>query len=319
MASMLYLDYSRKEGEWVPNRYGGRENLDAVDFLRQLNTSVYGRFPDIQMIAEESTAWPSVTRPTDGGGLGFGLKWDMGWMNDTLRYIALDPIYRGFPDSHRLLTFRAIYAFTENYVLALSHDEVVHGKRSLLDKGPGDEWRRFAGLRTLLGYQWALPGKKLLFMGSELADPYEWNHQGDLPFYLLEYPLHMGVMRWVSDLNRVYRETPALHLGDVHSEGFEWIEADDVDRSTLAFLRVAAGNPPVVAICNFTPEAWPDYRIGVPTGGRWATLLCSDAGEYGGAGLVPGDLQTEEAGSHGRPVSLRLTVPPMSVTLLQPA
>jgi 1,4-alpha-glucan branching enzyme len=318
VASMLYLDYSRKAGEWIPNRFGGRENLEAADFLRRLNASVYGRFPGAQMIAEESTAWPMVTRPTDMGGLGFGYKWDMGWMNDTLRYIALDPIYRSFPDSHRLLTFRGLYAFTENYILALSHDEVVHGKRSLLGRIPGDEWRRFAGLRALLGYQWALPGKKLVFMGAEFGSPYEWNHAGELPFYLLQYPVHAGVMRYVGDLNRVYRDIAPLHRDDIRPEGFEWIEADDTSRSTLAFLRKTAGHPPVLAICNFTPEAWAGYRVGVPVEGRWRTLLCSDAAEYGGSGMVPGEVHTEPVGNQGRPFSLVLTVPPMSTTLLQP-
>jgi 1,4-alpha-glucan branching enzyme len=319
VASMLYLDYSRREGEWIPNRLGGRENLDAVDFLRQLNASVYGRFPDVQVMAEESTAWPSVTRPTDTGGLGFGFKWDMGWMNDTLRYFALDPIYRGFGDSHRLLTFRGIYAFTENYVLALSHDEVVHGKRSLLSKNPGDEWRRFAGLRSLLGYQWALPGKKLVFMGTEIADPYEWNHNGELPFYLLDYPMHRGMLDWVATLNHIYRTVPALSVNDIRSEGFQWIEADDMARSTIAFLRSAEGHDPVAVIANFTPEVWHDYRLGVPTGGRWRTLACSDASEFGGSGQVPGELDASDVPSHGMPHSLTFAVPPMSVTFLQHA
>jgi 1,4-alpha-glucan branching enzyme len=318
VASMLYLDYSRREGEWIPNRYGGRENLDAVDFLRQLNTSVYGRHPDVQMIAEESTAWPLVTRPTDVGGLGFGMKWDMGWMNDTLRYFALDPLYRSFADNHRLLTFRGLYAFSENYVLALSHDEVVHGKRSLLDKNPGDEWRRFAGFRALLGYQWALPGKKLVFMGTEIANPYEWNHSSELPFYLLDYPLHAGAMRWVGDLNRLYRTVPALHLWDVRAEGFTWIEADDTSRSVIAFLRSAEGHAPVLVMGNFTPEIWAGYRVGVPTGGRWRTLLCSDAGSYGGSNHAPGELDADPVGNHDYPQSLVLDLPPMSVTFLQP-
>ncbi len=319
VASMLYLDYSRREGEWIPNRYGGRENLEAVEFLRQLNASVYGRFPDVQMIAEESTAWPSVTRPTDTGGLGFGFKWDMGWMNDTLRYFSLDPIYRGFEDSHRLLTFRGIYAFTENYLLALSHDEVVHGKRSILAKNPGDEWRRFAGLRALLGYQWSLPGKKLVFMGTELADPYEWNHEGELPFYLLDYPIHRGVMDWVSELNRVYRSTPALHVDDIRPQGFQWIEANDVSRSTLAFLRSTEGHPPVLVICNFTPEVWHDYVIGAPVGGHWKVLACSDAAIFGGSGLIGEGYDAVPEGTHGMSHSIGLPVPPMSVTLLQPA
>jgi 1,4-alpha-glucan branching enzyme len=210
-----------------------------------------------------------------------------------------------------------VYAFTENYVLALSHDEVVHGKKSLLAKNPGDEWRRFAGLRSLLGYQWALPGKKLVFMGAEIGDPYEWNHSGELPFYLLDHPLHKGVLDWVTTLNHIYRTTPALHLNDVRSTGFQWIEADDVSRSTISFLRSADGHPPVLVICNFTPEVWTEYRVGVPTGGQWRTLACSDATEFGGSGMVPGDVAAEEAGSQGMEHSLVLSVPPMSVTFLQ--
>ncbi len=314
VASMLYLDYSRREGEWIPNRYGGRENLEAVDFLRRLNSSVYLRFPDVQMYAEESTAWPMVSRPVDLGGLGFGFKWDMGWMNDTLRYFTLDPIYRGFEDNHRLLTFRSLYAFSENYTLALSHDEVVHGKRSLLGKQPGDEWRRFAGLRALLGYQWSLPGKKLVFMGAEVGNPWEWDHTGQVPFELLEHPLHSGVLEWVSRLNRLYREVPALHLGDCSPWGFEWVEADDVSRSVLAFLRAAPHHPPALVVCNFTPEVWHAYRVGVPAEGEWRVLACSDASEFGGSGLVPGPLIADHHPSHGHPYSLVFDVPPMSVT-----
>lgn len=319
VASMLYLDYSRKAGEWIPNEYGGNENLEAVSFLRELNESVYGKFPGIQMIAEESTAWPLVTRPVDVGGLGFGYKWDMGWMNDTLRYFANDPIYRSYEDQHRMLTFRGLYAFTENYVLALSHDEVVHGKKSLLDKHPGDEWKRFASYRSMLGYQWALPGKKLVFMGAEIADPREWNHEAELPFHLLDYPVHAGVMRLVGELNRIYRETPALHMWDTDSRGFQWIEADDISRASLVFLRSAEDHPPVVVVCNFTPEAWHDYRFGVPVEGKWKTLLCTDADEFGGSGLVPKGLETIDEASHGLDQSLVMLVPPMSVTFLTPA
>ncbi len=318
VASMLYLDYSRRDGEWIPNRYGGRENLEAVEFMRKLNASVYGRFDGIQMIAEESTAWPLVTRPTDVGGLGFGFKWDMGWMNDTLRYFALDPIYRQFDDNHRLLTFRGMYAFTENYFLALSHDEVVHGKRSLLAKNPGDEWQRFAGYRSLLGYQWGLPGKKLVFMGSEIGDPFEWDHKGEVPFELLEFPGHRGILDWVSDLNNLYRSNPALHLGDVHPDGFEWVEADDRKRSTMAFLRKAAGMPPVMVVANFTPEVWRDYRLGVPSAGIWSSLLCSDDEKYGGTGLVPEPVASTDQESHGRPYSIVFDLPPLSVLFLAP-
>lgn len=317
VASMLYLDYSRKEGEWIPNRYGGRENLEAVEFLRRLNSSIYARFPGTQLIAEESTAWPMVSAPVDVGGLGFGYKWDMGWMNDTLRYMALDPLYRSFSDSHRLLTFRALYASTENYVLAMSHDEVVHGKRSLLAKNPGDEWVRAAGLRALLGYQWALPGKKLIFMGAEIGNPFEWNHDGELPFELLEHPFHQGILNWVTDLNRFYRTNPTMHLGDARADGFEWVEADDISRATLSFLRSAEGHPPVLVVVNFTPQEWRDYRIGVPAGGRWVCLLCSNAELYAGSGSCPGEIQAE--GPHqGRPNSLTFAVPSMSITFLQP-
>lgn len=319
VASMLYLDYSRRDGEWIPNVHGGRENLDAVSFLRKLNASLYGRFPGIQTIAEESTAWPLVTRPTDVGGLGFGFKWDMGWMNDTLRYFGMDPIFRSYEDNHRLLTFRGLYAFTENYVLALSHDEVVHGKRSLLDKNPGDEWRRFAGLRALLGYQWALPGKKLVFMGAEIGSPYEWNHEGELPFYLLDYRVHAGVLEWTAALNRLYRTVPALHVRDNQEDGFEWVEADDNSRSTIAFCRVAEGESPVLVVANFTPEVWVDYRLGVPLGGTWEMRLCSDDVTFGGSGQIPGDLVTSPEPSHGHGQSLVFDVPPMSVTFFQHA
>lgn len=318
VASMLYLDYSRREGEWIPNRFGGRENLEAVEFLRKLTSSAYGRFPGVQMYAEESTAWPAVTRPVDVGGLGFGYKWDMGWMNDTLRYMTLDPIYRGFDDSHRLLTFRGLYAFTENYVLALSHDEVVHGKRSLLGRMPGDEWRRFANLRALLGYQCGLPGKKLLFMGAEIADPFEWRHDGELPFYLVDYPVHAGVMRLVGDLNRLYRRTPALYRTDVDPEGFEWVEANDAPHSVLIFLRSAADAVPVLVVCNFTPETWTGYRIGAPVPGEWETVLSTDDPAYGGAGLAPRVVTAAGSPWHGQSQSLVVTIPPLSVTFLQP-
>lgn len=318
VASMLYLDYSRRDGEWIPNRYGGRENLEAVGFLQQLNTSVYGAFPGVLMIAEESTAWPSVTRPVDVGGLGFGLKWDMGWMNDTLRYIALDPIYRSFPANHQMLTFRGVYAFTENYVLALSHDEVVHGKRSMLGKMPGDEWRQFAGLRVLLGYQWSLPGKKLIFMGTEIGAPLEWNDGGDLPFELLDQPSHRGIMEWVATINNLYRTEPALHIGDTDPSGFQWIEADDSSRSTLAFLRSADGHRPVLVVVNFTPEVWSAYRVGVPLGGSWEVLACSDDLEYGGSGGGPPGLDTTGDGHQGMADSLVFDVPPMSATFLAP-
>jgi 1,4-alpha-glucan branching enzyme len=319
VASMLYLDYSRKSGEWIPNSEGGRENLEAVSFVRKLNASLYGRFGGIQTTAEESTAWPMVTRPTDNGGLGFGYKWDMGWMNDTLRYFGMDPVFRGYADNHRLLTFRGLYAFTENYTLALSHDEVVHGKRSLLGKQPGDEWRRFAGLRALLGYQWALPGKKLLFMGGEIGSPFEWNHEGELPFFLLDYEIHAGVLAYVAALNDLYRRVPALHVGELGEDSFQWIEADDIARSTIVFLRSAEGHPPVLVICNFTPETWESYRVGVPVGGTWRVQLCSDDEAFGGSGRAPGDVIAGETSHQGQAHSVEVDVPPMSVTFFMPA
>lgn len=317
VASMLYLDYSRRDGEWIPNRYGGRENLEAVEFLRQLNASVYSRFAGVLMIAEESTAFPMVTRPVDVGGLGFGFKWDMGWMNDTLRYFTLDPIYRQFDENHHLLTFRSLYAFTENYVLALGHDEVVHGKRSLLAKHPGDEWQRAAGYRALIGYQWGLPGKKLVFMGAELGNPFEWNHQGEIPFSLLDYPIHSGIMEWFVELNRLYRHHPSLHERDVREDGFEWIAADDRTHSVLAFLRKSSGSPSILVVTNFTPEAWRGYRLGVPHPGTWRTLLCSDSAAFAGSGVSPGDPVADEIPRHGRPWSIEITLPPMSVSFLE--
>ncbi len=314
VASLLYLDYSRKDGEWIPNKHGGRENLEAVEFLQHLNASVYDRFPGVQVIAEESTAWPGVTRPTSLGGLGFGLKWDMGWMNDTLRYFTLDPIYRSFQDNHRLLTFRSLYGFSENFVLALSHDEVVHGKRSLLGRIPGDEWRRFAGLRSLLGYQWSLPGKKLLFMGGEIANPWEWSHESELPFHLLEYPFHRGMMEWVSALNSLYRSAPALHVDDTRPKGFAWVVADDAKQSTLAFLRFAEGDSPVLVAANFTPVERHDFRMGVSEPGEWSSVLCSDEDRFGGSGLVPAAVKAEKKKSHGFEWSIQTVLPPMSIT-----
>lgn len=316
VASMLYLDYSREEGDWVPNRYGGRENLEAIEFLRRLHLGVYRQFPDIQMVAEESTAWDKVTGPTDLGGLGFGLKWDMGWMNDTLRYFSHDPVHRSFPDRHRLLTFRGLYAHSENFVLALSHDEVVHGKGSLLGRQPGDEWQRFAGLRTLFGYQWGLPGKKLLFMGGEIADPWEWDHNGELSWEMLKYPFHQGVLDCVTDLNRIYRDTPALHRQDNHPDGFRWVVADDTSNSVLSFLRYAPGSPSVLVVANFTPIPRPDYRLGVPASSGWSLLLSTDSTKYGGAGMEPAHLVTDDQASHDFLASVVCSIPPMSVTFM---
>ncbi len=312
VASMLYLDYSRKEGEWVPNRYGGRENLDAIGFLRRLNEEVYSHFPDVQTIAEESTAWPMVSRPTYLGGLGFGMKWDMGWMHDTLSYMNLDPILRKY--HHNKLTFRMLYAFHENFVLPLSHDEVVYGKGSLLAKMPGDEWQKFANLRLLYGYMYAQAAKKLLFMGGEIGQWGEWAHDGSLEWELMSQPLNGGLKRWVADLNRFYREEPAMHERDLDPAGFEWVDCNDAESSAISLLRKgASAGSLVLVVCNFTPVPRPNYRVGVPRGGFWAERLNSDATLYGGSGW--GNLGGVEAAPvplHGRSHSLTITLPPLS-------
>jgi len=319
VASMLYLDYSRKEGEWVPNQYGGRENLEAIEFLRQLNTTAYAEHPDIQTVAEESTAWPMVSRPTYLGGLGFGMKWDMGWMHDTLQYMSHDPIHRKF--HHNELTFRQIYASTENFVLPLSHDEVVHGKGSLLRKIAGDEWQRFANLRLLFGYMWAQTGKKLLFMGGEFAQWREWNHEESLDWHLLENAPHHGVQRWVEDLNRLYLDKPALSELDTEGTGFEWIDANDSAQSVLTFLRKGRAEQDVILVgCNFTPIPRPNYLVGVPRGGTWREILNSDAAVYGGSGWGNlGELDSLPISVHGRPRALNLTLPPLSCVFLEPS
>jgi 1,4-alpha-glucan branching enzyme len=317
VASMLYLDYSRKPGEWIPNRHGGRENLDAIDFLRRMNVEVYGNHPDVQTTAEESTAWPMVSKPTYVGGLGFGMKWDMGWMHDTLAYMALDPVHRKF--HHGQLTFRAMYAFSEHFVLPLSHDEVVHGKGSLLRKMPGDDWQRFANLRLLLGEMFAQPGKKLLFMGAELATWNEWYHEASLDWDLLERPAHAGVARWLRDLNRIYRAEPALYELDCAPAGFAWIDCNDSEHSTLGFLRRARSCDDVIAVaCNFTPVPRVGYRLGVPRAGRWRELLNSDAADYGGSGAGNlGGVSSDDLPWHGQPQSIVLTLPPLAIVLLK--
>jgi 1,4-alpha-glucan branching enzyme len=318
VASMLYLDYGRKAGEWIPNRFGGHENLEAVEFLKQLNLAAYRDHPDTQTIAEESTAWPMVSRPTYLGGLGFGLKWNMGWMHDTLKYLQQDPVHRKY--HHSRLTFSLWYAFTENFVLPLSHDEVVHGKGSLIGRMPGDEWQQFASLRLLFGYMWSHPGKKLLFMGGEFGQRREWQHEESLEWHVLEYPLHAGVQRWVRDLNQLYRSTPALHQQDFTEAGFQWVDCDDADESVISFLRIAADGSPALIACNFTPVPRPGYRIGVPRGGRWLERLNSDAADYGGSGQ--GNLGAVEAaapGAHGRPYALSVRLPPLAVVVLTPA
>ncbi|MBI4377326.1 MAG: 1,4-alpha-glucan branching protein GlgB [Elusimicrobia bacterium] len=317
VASMLYLDYSRKEGEWIPNQHGGRENLEAVSFLKRLNAEVFKSYPDCQTIAEESTAWPAVSRPTYVGGLGFGAKWDMGWMHDTLDYMRKDPIYRKF--HHDRITFRMIYAFHENFVLPLSHDEVVHGKGSLIAQMPGDDWQKFANLRMLYGYMFGQPGKKLLFMGGEFAQWREWSHDSSLDWNLLEYAPHQGVQRWVDSLNAAYRASAALHELDCDPAGFEWIDCHDADSSTLSFLRKSRGSRSMVIVaCNFTPVPRYDYALGVPKPGRWCEMLNSDARDYGGSGIGNlGGVESKPEPSHGRPHSIRVTLPPLAAVFFQ--
>ena len=317
VASMLYLDYSRKQGEWIPNRYGGRENLEAIEFLRRFNEEAYRSHPGVQTIAEESTAWPMVSRPVYVGGLGFGFKWDMGWMHDTLEYISKDPVHRKF--HHHDLTFRMLYAFMENFVLPLSHDEVVHGKGSLLGKMPGDDWQKFANMRAILGYMFAQSGKKMLFMGAELGQWREWHHDESLDWHLLEYAPHAGLQKWVEDLNRLYTSEPALHELDCDPSGFEWIDCNDSQASAITLLRKGLSTQDTFVIAsNFTPVPRVDYRIGVPRGGYWKEVLNSDATMYGGGGW--GNLGGVEANSvsvHGRPFSLSLTLPALATVFLK--
>ena len=317
VASMLYLDYARKEGEWIPNRYGGRENIEAINFLRRMNEEVYKYRSDVQTIAEESTAWPMVSRPNYVGGLGFGLKWDMGWMHDTLEYMSKDPLFRRY--HHNKLTFRMIYAFHENFVLPLSHDEVVYGKSSLIGKMPGDEWQKFANLRALFGYMYAQPAKKLLFMGGEFGQWREWVHDSSLDWDLLDYPLHAGLQRWVEDLNRLYRSEPALHELDCDPAGFEWIDCNDADSSVLSLIRKAKSSSAIMLVlCNFTPVPRYSYRVGTPRGGQWQEILNSDAARYSGSNMGNlGGAETAPIGLHGRPYSLTLTLPPLSVSFFK--
>lgn len=319
VASMLYLDYSRKPGEWVPNRFGGNENLEAVAFLKEFNEVVHREYPGILTIAEESTAWPGVSRPTYTGGLGFSLKWNMGWMHDTLEYFSLDPIHRKYHQNKT--TFGLVYAFTENFVLVLSHDEVVHGKRALLDKMPGDDWQRFANLRALFGYLYGHPGKKVLFMGGEFGQWWEWNHDASLQWHLCQYEPHLAMQRYVRDLNRLYREEVALHQVDFDSSGFQWIDFGDAEQSMVAFVRRAKdASRFVVCVCNFTPVPRHGYRIGVPVAGSYRELLNSDAAVYGGSNIGNlGEVHAEATPSHGLPFSLSLTLPPLGVLFLKPA
>jgi len=316
VASMLYLDYSRGEGEWVPNQYGGNENLEAVDFIRRFNQEAYKAHPDTQTIAEESTAWPMATKPPYVGGLGFGFKWDMGWMHDTLKYMQLDPVHRKY--HHNELTFRSLYTYSENFIMPLSHDEVVHGKSSLLAKMPGDDWQKFANLRLLLGYMYAQPGKKLLFMGSEIGQWREWDHNTGLDWDLLEFDRHQGLHRWVEDINRIYRNEQTLQL-DTDPAGFEWIDGSDADSSAISFLRKSAHSGEVMLIvCNFTPVPRLNYRVGVPAGGYWKELLNSDGKDYWGSGMGnSGGVQADPIPSHDRANSLSLTLPPLAIVFFR--
>jgi 1,4-alpha-glucan branching enzyme len=317
VASMLYLDYSRKEGGWVPNRFGGRENLEAIEFLRRFNRMAYERGAGVETVAEESTAWPMVSRPTYVGGLGFGMKWDMGFMHDTLAYFREAPQHRKFHQEK--ITFRPMYAFSENFTLPFSHDEVVHGKGSLLSKMPGDEWQQFANLRLLFGYTWGQPGKKLLFMGGELGVRREWAHDLELPWKVLDHPYHRGVQRWVRDLNRFYRKTRALHEGDFDPSGFEWVNCQNDGKSVLSFLRKSPETKPVLAVYNFSTKVYHHHRIGVPSGGRWTEKLNSDSEHYGGSGQGNlGGVEAEALPSNGHPYSLSLTVPALCTMFFVP-
>ena len=317
VASMLYLDYSRKEGEWIPNEYGGRENLDAIAFMRNLNEAVYQEFPGVQTVAEESTSWPMVSRPLYVGGLGFGMKWNMGWMNDTLRYFSQDPIHR--KHHHGQVTFSIWYAFHENFVLPLSHDEVVHGKYSLLGRMPGDDWQKFANLRLLYGYMWGHPGKKLLFMGGEFGQWREWNHDQSLDWHLLEEDSHRGIQRWIEDLNAFYRKTPQLYQRDFSQDGFQWVDFHDEQNSVLSWLRRDGEGRPLLVVANATPMPRSNYRVGVPEAGFWREALNSDSTEYGGSGWGNmGGVEAVPVPDHGFYDSVSLNLPPLSVLFLEP-
>ncbi|QEL20034.1 1,4-alpha-glucan branching protein GlgB [Limnoglobus roseus] len=315
VASMLYLDYSRKAGEWIPNQYGGKENIEAIDFLRRFNQTVYEKYPDVQTYAEESTSWGMVSRPTYVGGLGFGYKWDMGWMHDTLKYFEKEAIHRKYHQND--LTFRMLYAYHENFVLPLSHDEVVHGKGPLWDKMPGDEWQKFANLRALYAYQWGMTGKKLLFMGGEIAQRQEWRHDSSIDWHLLEHDSHKGILQLISDLNHLYRANPAMHELDNQPGGYEWIDALDSGSSVMSFLRKGKTLDRVVVVCNFTPVPRYNYRIGVPCPGYWKEALNSDAATYGGSNVGNnGGVHAEFLPMHGQPYSVNLTLPPLGVVFM---
>jgi 1,4-alpha-glucan branching enzyme len=316
VASMLYLDYSRREGEWVPNVHGGRENLEAISFLQETNVVMHGKHPGVLTIAEESTAWPGVSRPVHLGGLGFGHKWNMGWMHDTLAYFTHEPVHRRF--HHHELTFGLVYAWSENFVLPLSHDEVVHLKGSLLEKMPGDEWQRFANLRALYGWMWAHPGKQLLFMGAEIAQPGEWSHERSLDWHLLEQPRHAGVHDLVGELNRVEAAEPAIWAEDFSTQGFRWVDANDVDHSVYAFMRTAEGHRPVVVVANLTPVPRHGYRIGLPSGGPWVEVLNTDEERWGGSAVTNGESWAEDVPWQGLDHSAVVTLPPLGVVWLAP-
>ena len=317
VASMLYLDYSRKAGEWLPNEHGGNENYDAINFLKRTNEAVYGGFPGAMMIAEESTAFPGVSKPTNYGGLGFGFKWNMGWMHDSLDYMEKDPIYRRW--AHNQITFSMHYAYSENYVLPISHDEVVYGKKSVVSKMPGDEWQRFANTRAYYAFMWAHPGKKLLFMGQEFGQTSEWNVEADLPWWLLDHAPHQGLQKLVRDLNHFYRSRPAMHARDCEPEGFRWIVVNDEENSVLSFLRFGAeGDPPVAVVCNFTPMVRRDYRIGLPAIGHWVEALNTDSQVYWGSNVGNlGGVRADRQSLHGLPASAALTLPPLATLYLE--
>ena len=319
VSSMLYRDYGRDEGEWVPNQYGGRENIEAIEFLRRLNEQVHAQFPDVMTIAEESTAWPLVSRPASVGGLGFDFKWNMGWMHDMLDYMSEDPVHRKY--HHDKLTFSLLYAFSENYVLPLSHDEVVHEKGSLLEKMPGDDWQKFANLRLLYAYMYCHPGKKLVFMGSEIAQRDEWNHDRSIDWHLLGAGMHRGVQRLVADLNRLYRGKGALHSTDSEYHGFAWVDCADRDSSVVSFLRRGGDHgESLLVVCHFTPLVRDGYRLGVPSLGAWKEIINTDSTHYGGSNAGnSGRLEAEEQPYHGHPYSIRLTLPPLATVVLEPA
>ena len=316
VASILYLDYGRRDGEWVANEYGGNKNLEAIEFFKHLNSVVRGKHPGIMMIAEESTAYPGITAPTDAGGVGFGLKWNMGWMHDTLQYLHETPINRKW--HHDEITFSMVYAYSERYVLPISHDEVVYGKGSLFGKMPGDNWQKYAGVRALFAYQWAHPGKKLTFMGNELAQWGEWDHDNSIDWDCLNWQEHMGVQRLVADLNKLYKETPAIWSQDFTPDGFQWLTSDDADHNTLSFVRIGTKGEECVVVVNFSGEAWSDYQVALPHGGRWKEVLTTDSTVYGGSGISNGTFEADAGEYHSRPASARITVPALAAVFLKP-